>query len=257
MALAWAWTAIVGTPLVVVIYPRYWYGLLRARLGRSDVLDRVLEANALPRRLGRAGICGPASCWRSLGIRSARSRAGAGRLVDASHVVCANHASLLDILALIRVVPPPFRFVAKRELTRWPIVGWALAARPGRSSSIAPITPRRVRSIAEAAVRKIRGQVIFFVEGTRTRTGQLQPFKKGAFHFAIDNRLPVLPTAVRGSFAVLAKLPWWKLHSGRAIEIRFCPPIEPTVTSCPAEVDSRVEALRFETREAIAAALAA
>src|SRR5262249_60845222 len=112
-------------------------------------------------------------------------------------VFCPTHSSLFDILALVRVVPPPFRFVAKRELLSWPIVGWAL--RPaGQIVVDRSDRARALRSIAEAALRKIRGQVIFFVEGTRSRTGQLLPFKKGAFHFAVDHRIPVLPTAIRG-----------------------------------------------------------
>ena len=245
---------IVGAPLVAVIYLRYWYGLARARLGDSVALDRVLEANAY-----LAGWVAR-HLWTSVLFALVNVPLRVRELVPVewsrSHVVCSNHTSLLDILALIRVVPPPFRFVAKRELTRWPIVGWAL--RPAGQIIIDRSDhAQAMQSIGEAALRKIRGQVIFFVEGTRSRTGQLQPFKKGAFHFAVHNRMPVLPVAVRGSYDVLAKLPWWKLRSGRAIEIRFCPPIEPTATSCPAEVDSRVEALRFETRQAIAAALAA
>ncbi len=200
-----AWTAVVGAPLLAVIYTRYAYGLVRAKLGRRDVLDRVLDANAwfagwVAQRL-----------WTSvlLAIVGIRLRVRELGPVDwtREHVICANHASLFDILALVRTVPPPFRFVAKRELLKWPIVGWAL--RPAGQIVIDRADrARALRSIAEAAVRKVHGQVIFFVEGTRSRTGELQPFKKGAFHFAVDYRLPVLPTAILGSFAALAKLPW-------------------------------------------------
>jgi 1-acyl-sn-glycerol-3-phosphate acyltransferase len=249
---SWVWTILVGTPLVVVIYLRYWYGLACNLFGRLSVLDHVLETNAhlagwVAQRL-----------WTSvlLPLLNVPVRVRASFPIDWSkaHVICSNHASLLDILALIRVVPPPFRFVAKRELTRWPIVGWVL--RPAGQI----IVDRRdhdqaIHSIAEAAGRKIRGQVIFFVEGTRSRTGQLQPFKKGAFHFAIRNRLPVLPVAVRGSYDALAKLPWWRLHGGTEIEIDFCPPIGPAGISTPADVGPQVEALRADTRAAIAAAL--
>ena len=97
-------------------------------------------------------------------------------------------------------------------------------------------------------MRSFRGQVIFFVEGTRTLTGELQEFKKGAFHFAVGNHLPVLPTAIRGSFAALAKRPWWRLQPGNEIEVLFCPPIE-----VPAgEYADAVEGLRGSTRMVIA-----
>ncbi len=240
-----AWTALLGLPLLVVIYLRYGYGLLRSQLGRVDVLDRVLEANA---RL--AG-------WvaQRLWVDVLFAVAGVGLRVRElipvdwakAHVICANHTSLFDILALIRAVPPPFRFVAKRELLRWPIIGWAL---PPAGQIIVDRADQAgaIRSIAEAAMRKIRGQVIFFVEGTRSRTGALQPFKKGAFHFAIDHHLPILPTAIRGAFATLGRVPWWRLATGHVIEICFCRPIEPA--------GRMVEALSDQTRAAIVAALA-
>jgi 1-acyl-sn-glycerol-3-phosphate acyltransferase len=250
--LACVWTTIVGTPLMVALYARYWYGLIRAKLGRRDVLDRVLEANA---RL--AGWVAQ-QLWTRVLLALGGIRLRVRELVpidwSAGHVICANHASLFDIIALIRIVPPPFRFVAKRELLSWPFVGWGL--RPaGQIIVDRADRTRALRSIAEAAARKIRGQVIFFVEGTRSRTGQLLPFKKGAFHFAIDNHVPILPTAVRGSYAVLAKLPWWRMRTGRDIDIFFCRPIAPP----PAPGDGggvAVETLLNSTREQIVTALA-
>ncbi len=243
--LACVWTTILGLPLLVVIYVRYGYALLRAKLGRLDILDRALEANAqlagwVSQRLWTGVL---------LGLAGIRLRVRELKPIDwtRAHVICANHASLFDILALIRTVPPPFRFVAKRELLSWPIIGWAL--RPAGQIVVDRADHNKaIRIIAEAAVRKIRGQVIFFVEGTRSRTGELLPFKKGAFHFAADNRLPIIPTAIRGSYAVLAKLPWWRIQPGRSIEISFCQVIN-------AAGEPVIEALLEQTRAAIASAL--
>jgi 1-acyl-sn-glycerol-3-phosphate acyltransferase len=249
--LAGLWTTILGTPLMVVIYLRYAYGLIRAKFGRGDLLDRALEANAR--------LCGwvAQKPWTAVLFALAGIRLRVRELVPVDwsvpHVICANHASLFDILALIRVIPPPFRFVAKRELLRWPIIGWALRPagqividRADRSGAL--------RSIAEAAVRKIRGQVIFFVEGTRSRTGQLLPFKKGAFHFALDNHLPVLPTGIRGTHAVLARLPWWRMRPGGQIDIFFCRAIEPQHNG--GALGRSVESLLESTRQEITVALA-
>lgn len=250
VAAGWAWTFILGLPLVAVVYLRYWYGLARSLFGRTDVLDRVLEANAhlagwVAQRLWTSVL------FVLLDI-PVRARELAAVDWSKAHVICSNHASLLDILALVRVVPPPFRFVAKRELTRWPIIGWLL--RPAGQIVVDRADHKQaMQSMADAAVRKIRGQVIFFVEGTRSRTGRLQPFKKGAFHFAVQRRLPVLPVAVRGSFSALAKLPWWRLRSGRAIEVLFCPAIALAETAVDAA--DQVEKLRADTRAAIAGAL--
>jgi 1-acyl-sn-glycerol-3-phosphate acyltransferase len=252
IALSWLWTFLVGLPLLAVIYTRYGYGLLRARLGRPEALDSALEANAhlagwVAQRLWTSVL------FAVLNV-PVRVRERARIEWSKAHVICSNHASLLDILALVRAVPPPYRFVAKRELMRWPIVGWAL--RPaGQIVVDRGDHAQAVKTIAEAAVRKIRGQVIFFVEGTRSRTGKLQPFKKGAFHFAIHNQLPILPVAVRGSFEALAKLPWWKLRAGLPIEVCFCPPIAAPSCTTAQDDEAKVHALCDETRAVIAKAL--
>jgi 1-acyl-sn-glycerol-3-phosphate acyltransferase len=246
---AGVWTAILGAPMLAVIYLRYVWGRLCAAIGRVDLLDRALEANA---RFAGWVAQRP---WASVlfAICRIRVRVRELRPIDwaRSHVICSNHASVFDILALAHVVPPPFRFVAKRELVKWPVIGWAL--RPAGQIVVDRADHAgALRSVAEAARRHIRGQVIFFVEGTRSRSGELQPFKKGAFHFAIANHLPVLPVAIAGSHEVLSKLPWWRMRPGRDIEIRFCPPIEPAAAETNA---ASVERLRSDTRAVIAAAL--
>ncbi|MCX8072661.1 MAG: 1-acyl-sn-glycerol-3-phosphate acyltransferase [Candidatus Binatia bacterium] len=223
VALASAWTALLGTPVLLIVWARYIWGWLQASLGFPERFDRVVAQNAY------------LACWVAqrlwtgvlLAIAGIRLRVREAVPVDwqRTHVICANHASIFDILALVRVVPIPFRFVAKRELEKWPIIGWAL--RPSGQILIdRQNRAQAIRAIAEAAARKIRGQVIFFVEGTRSRSGELLPFKKGAFHFALDHRLPILPTAICGSYAALARVPWWRLNPGRTIEIRFGSAIE-------------------------------
>jgi 1-acyl-sn-glycerol-3-phosphate acyltransferase len=249
---AMAWTAIVGIPVMIVIYTRWAYGMLQAGRGRGDVFDRVLEGNAV------------VTCWAAqrlwasvlLPLCGIRVRVRDQAKIDwsVSHVVCANHASLFDILALVRVVPPPFRFVAKRELLKWPVIGWVL--RPGGQIVIDRARHEEaIRAIAQAGRRRIRGHVIFFVEGTRTRTGDLLPFRKGAFHFALEQQLPILPTAVCGSYSVLAKLPWWRLRPGRDIEIVFCSPVPPPALGVDRSVATAVEGALIATRASISAVL--
>jgi len=251
--LAGLWTAVVGIPLLMVICTRYWGGLIAARFQRQNVLDRVLERNAvLASWVSQQLWSRPLLRLVRIGVR-ARERAP----VDWSttHVICANHASIFDILALMLAVPPPIHFVAKRELLKWPIIGWSLKP-AGQIVVDRARHTSAVRTLAEAARHPLRGQVIFFVEGTRTRTGELLPFKKGAFHFAVANHLPVLPTAIVGSFAALAKQPWWRLHPGREIEIVFGAPLATPVVGDEAAAAAAVEQLLATTREQIAATLA-
>jgi 1-acyl-sn-glycerol-3-phosphate acyltransferase len=249
VVLVWLWTVVIGMPLIVVISLRYWYAQVWARLGWAQALDRALEANAClagwVAQKPWAGVLLPV-------LRVRLQVTGLDRIDwGHTHVLCANHASIIDILALVRIVPPPFRFVAKHELVSWPIIGWAL--RPAGQIIVDRADhAKSLESIARAAARRIRGQVIFFVEGTRSRSGELQPFKKGAFHFAINNGVPILPTAIRGSYRALARLPWWKLRPGQEIEVIFCPPIAPASERGD---HAGLERLREQTRQAIAAAL--
>jgi 1-acyl-sn-glycerol-3-phosphate acyltransferase len=247
------WTGVVGTPLIVCVYAGYLYGQVAALFGRHDLFDRALERNAwLAGWVAQRLWCPVLLALSGIGV-SVREVTPINW--GLAHVICANHASVFDILALVRAVPPPFRFVAKRELVKWPIIGWALPP-AGQIIVDRSNRSRALRSIAEAARRRIRGQVIFFVEGTRTQNGELLPFKRGAFYFAIENRLPVLPTAIAGSYAALAKAPWWQLHPGRQIEICFLLPIAPAPERPDADSGPEAEALLSATRERIAASLA-
>lgn len=252
VVIAGVWTAALGTPVVVVIYVTYAFGKLCELWGRRDVLDRVIAWNnwfsgTVAQRY-----------WARFLLKLVRVKVHTRELEPvnwhASHVICANHASIFDILVLIAIVPVPYRFVAKRELLKWPFIGWTL--RPGGQIVIDRADRAgALQRLEEAAARRIDGQVIFFVEGTRTRTGELQPFKKGAFYFAVDHRLPVLPTAIAGSFGVLARVPWWRVHPGRDIEVIFDRPIRAPQAAGDEERHQAVQQLLAACRERIASAL--
>ena len=118
------------------------------------------------------------------------------------YVLMANHASASDIFSLFVAIPFPVRMIAKKQLGRIPFFGWAMHA--GRFIFIDrqnPIAARR--SIEEAARRIHSGQsVLLFPEGTRTRDGNMGPFKKGGFHLAIVSGATIVPCGIRGSRAV-------------------------------------------------------
>ncbi len=123
-------------------------------------------------------------------------------------VVVANHQSMLDILFLSRL-PREMKWVAKEELFRIPWMGWMF-----RMAGDIPIRRGDAESGGEAlALAKAylaRGMnVMLFAEGTRSRTGALLPFKKGAFRLAVEARVPVLPIAVHGTAEGMPKGgPW-------------------------------------------------
>lgn len=120
-----------------------------------------------------------------------------------SCVYVCNHHSWMDILAVLDVLPGRVRFVAKAELGRMPLFGRALRV----SGHV--LIDRRDRSNALAgydqAAQAIRQGVspIIFAEGTRSRSGRLQQFKKGPFVLAIAAQVPVVPVFIEGSEIIL------------------------------------------------------
>ena len=146
------------------------------------------------------------------------------------YVYVANHSSYTDIPILLATIPDNIRLILKSSLTRIPIWGWALLVSPfliiDRSSAA------KSQRTLEKAIETIRrgASVLLFPEGTRTPTGDLQAFKRGAFHLAYDSIAPILPVAIIGSYQIMSrhdKLPKW---GGRA-EIRIGEAIYPRQTS--------------------------
>jgi len=140
-----------------------------------------------------------------------------------SYVFMSNHQSVLDIGALVLTLPVSWRFVAKRELTRIPFFGWALALSDQIVIDRSNRT-RSLRSLAHAAERIRRGvNVIIFPEGTRSPTGELQEFEGGGFQLAIQAQVPILPATVSGSFDLIPKRSL-AVHSG-TIKVVYGAPI--------------------------------
>lgn len=139
-------------------------------------------------------------------------------------VYISNHMSVVDIWVLLAVLPDSVRFVAKREVFRVPFAGWAIGAAGfipiDRSNRAAAI-----RSLARAA-ETIRGgdSVLLFAEGTRSRDGSLQPFKKGAFHLALEAGVPVVPITIRGTFSVIPPRSI-RVEPG-PVDVRFSSPLD-------------------------------
>jgi 1-acyl-sn-glycerol-3-phosphate acyltransferase len=130
-----------------------------------------------------------------------RARLDPGR----PYVFMPNHASMVDIWAVFIAIPASFRFIAKKQLSRIPLFGWAMSA--GRFIFIDRQNALSARRTMDEAARRIRsGQsVVIFPEGTRTRDGRLGLFKKGGFHLALDSGAAIVPVAIRGSRAVMPR----------------------------------------------------
>ena len=116
-----------------------------------------------------------------------------------TYLVMSNHQSHYDIPVIFHVIGSNLRMVAKIELFRLPIFGPALR----ESGFIAIDRSNRNRAVESLAVAKEKlasGTSVWIApEGTRSRTGQLGPFKKGGFVLALDMRWPILPVTIQGT----------------------------------------------------------
>lgn len=161
-----------------------------------------------------------------------------------SYVVVANHQSQLDILVIYGWLDMDFRWVMKQELRRVPVLG-ICCEKLGhiyidRSDSSAAI------SAINRAKKNISGgtSIFFFPEGTRSRDGNLLPFKKGAFRLAAGLQMPILPVSIAGTHSMLPP-GTLRLRPGRA-RLVIHPPIE-TAGSDP----DKVTVLMRQAREVI------
>lgn len=144
---------------------------------------------------------------------------------DTAQIIASNHQSWFDVFALAANIPKRYRFIAKEELRRIPIFGraWESAGhisvnRQDRGAAITAL------DAAAALVRSDNSSIVIFPEGTRSRDGNLLPFKKGAFMLALQTGLEIVPAAVIGSRAIQKKGEW-RVHSGPVI-VRFGEPID-------------------------------
>lgn len=150
-----------------------------------------------------------ARSWASGVLRICRIRT---RLVGAEHVrpgrtyiYAANHASMFDIMAALDAIPDDVHIMFKKELSRVPIWGWMLAISP--YIMIDRANAREANAALERSAAAIRSgkSVLIYAEGTRTTTGSLQPFKRGAFALAAKSGVPIIPVTINGTFGILRK----------------------------------------------------
>ena len=160
-------------------------------------------------------------------------------------VLAANHSSYLDVVALLAALPADFRFVAKRELARAPVVGAVIR----RAGHLAVERTQVSQSVADAerVTAALRGglSVCVFPEGTFARPPGILPFRLGAFKSAVETGRPVIPVTIRGTREILPADEW--LPRPGPITVAVGAPLRPEGKGWPAMVH-----LRDQARAAIA-----
>ena len=151
-------------------------------------------------------LLGHAGAWLALTLSGVRYRvAGREHVPPQAVVFCSNHESNVDPPVLFRALHPQLHILYKAELHKFPIMGVVFDV-----GGFVPIDRRdrdsAMASLARGAASLRAGNsFLIFPEGTRSKTGQLLPFKKGGFIMAIEAQAPIVPVAVQGGRAAMRK----------------------------------------------------
>jgi 1-acyl-sn-glycerol-3-phosphate acyltransferase len=226
--------------LVALVFGTIWYGSLATIAGW---LRRRRTPGSLLDTVGRG--------WARLLLRASGVTVtvlGLENLpADGPVIIASNHQSFFDMLAILGYVPRPVKFVAKQELRRVPFFGSALWAcghifldRRNRKRAFAAYERAAVDMVAT------RAHLLIFPEGTRSRSGQVLPFKKGPAVLAISSGVAVVPCYCAGTFGILPK--GSILVRPRAVQVLF----GPSIPSAGLTYDDR-ESLTERMRRAILA----
>jgi 1-acyl-sn-glycerol-3-phosphate acyltransferase len=140
-----------------------------------------------------------------------------------SYIYMSNHRSNFDIPVLLGCLPIQFRWLAKAELFKIPIFGRAMRAagyvKIDRSNRVAAF-----KSIDQVASKMKNGvSVMIFPEGTRSRDGNIRPFKKGGFVMAVDAGVPIVPIVLKGTWTIMDKSSL-RINTGK-VSLNIEPPI--------------------------------
>jgi len=186
----------------------------------------------------------------ALGLSGIRYRvSGRANVPPGPVVFCSNHESNVDPPVLFRALHPQLHILYKAELHKFPIMGAVFDV-----GGFVPV-PRENREQALQSIERGADSIrsgnsfLIFPEGTRSRSGDLLPFKKGGFIMAIRAQAPIVPVAVQGGRAAMRK--------GSAIvrpvhvSVRIGTPI-PTAGLTLHDRDTLIERVRAEIRRLLA-----
>ena len=116
------------------------------------------------------------------------------KILGHTGLIFPNHLSFMDILLLMRL--RPVRFVSMAELRRWPFVGWIAMAVDTVFVNRGDMESRQETRQQLAGQDSFNPPIVLFPEGKISMSGELLPFRYGAFEVAVEGKVPFLPCVI-------------------------------------------------------------
>ena len=144
-----------------------------------------------------------------------------------SYVFVANHQGPFDIFLIYGYVGRNFKWMMKKSLRKAPLIGYACYR--AHHIFVDKSGPKAIKNTIEHARRTLRGgtSLVVFPEGSRSFTGHMALFRKGAFQLADELKLPVVPLTIDGSFDVLTRMEGINFVHHHGLRLIIHKPIEP------------------------------
>ena len=141
-----------------------------------------------------------------------------------NYVIVSNHQSQLDILMAFNLFFP-FKWVSKAEVFRIPFIGWNMYL--NRYIKLKRGDKRGIAKMFKDCEKALVGgnSLFVFPEGTRSETGNLRPFKSGAFILAKKMQIPILPVVITGTKGALPKHSI-NFHGHQKMSIKVLEPVD-------------------------------
>ncbi len=144
-----------------------------------------------------------------------------------SYVFVANHQGAFDIFLIYGHLNRNFKWMMKHQLRQIPLIGYA--CEKSHQIFVDKRGPKKIKATYDKARETLKGgtSVTVFPEGSRTFTGHMGVFKKGAFALADELQLPVVPLTINGSFDIMPRMRDMKFVHWHRLSLTIHQPIYP------------------------------